>query len=114
MRSNDFDEFMVRRDYHANNSSKRHTPLDKSRFNVFVNSRDASGGTVSTSSDDRLSLPTKGQDNSTYAFNSLYHAGSQFKVYSGESKSSVSRSEILTAVSDGQAGRFISCYRIQS
>ena len=52
MRSNDFDEFMVSRDYNANISSKRHTPLDKSRLNVFVMiSRDASGGTVSTSSD---------------------------------------------------------------
>ena len=46
MRSNDFEEFMVSRDYNANSSSKRHTPLDKSRLNVFVSSRDASGGTV--------------------------------------------------------------------
>jgi len=72
-------DFMVRRDYnaedvtemypfigvchrHEHSSSNRHTPLDKSRPHAFVNSRDASG-VGSTSSDDRLSLPTKDQDN---------------------------------------------------
>ena len=116
-------DFMVRRDYnvedvtemypfigvhhrHEHSSNNRHTPLDKSRHIAFVNSRDASG-VGSTSSDDRLSLPTKGQDNSNSASNSLYHAGSQLKVYSGEFKSSASRSKILTEVSDGQAGFFI-------
>jgi hypothetical protein len=63
---------------------------------------------VPTSPEDRLSLPSVnsvvGQDNSTSAFNSFHIAGSHFKVYSDEVVSSNSRSEIPTAVSDGQGG----------
>ena len=62
---------------------------------------------VSASPDDRLSLPSAnavGQDNSISAFNSYDIAESHFKVYSGEYVSSSSRSEILTAVGDGQGG----------
>ena len=62
---------------------------------------------VSTSPEDRLSLPLsmafKGQDNSIPAFNSHHHAGSQLTVNSGELTSSNGRSKILPVVSDGQA-----------
>ena len=118
------DEHMVKRDYNANDvmemypilgvhrehehsSNKGHTSLGGSRLNVSGNSPDFRG-VVSTSSDDRLSLPKEGRDNSNPAFNSFQYAGSQFKVYSGEFKSFASRSEILTVVNDGQAGLFIS------
>jgi hypothetical protein len=81
-------------------------PVDLSAINVVDNPW--ARWRVSTSPEDRLSLPSEksvvGQDNSTSAFNSFHIAGSHFKVYSGEFVSSNSRSEILTAVSDGQGG----------
>jgi hypothetical protein len=54
----------------------------------------------------------KGQDNSIPAFNSHHHAGSQLTVNSGEFKSSSSRSEILTVVSDGQADGIINSHAV--
>jgi hypothetical protein len=71
---------------------------------------------VSTSPEDRLSLPLsmafKGQDNSIPAFNNYHHAGSQLTVNSGELTSSNSRSEILTVVSDGQADGIINSHAV--
>ena len=96
--------FNVHRVHKHNSSSEG--DASATRTNSFANR-----GSISTSRDDRLSLPTHvsasapedGQDNSISAINSFHHAGSHFKINGDEFKSSVSRSEILTAVSDGQA-----------